>query len=718
MATSPKPNNAFITQASQTSAEIADAIAQRNAGKGQEEKKVKKHKDVDITEHVMSDQEVLDQFGVVLTKGLNPEQASELMEKYGPNKLTPAKTKHPMVLLMEQMTGFFSLLLWLASALCFLAYGLDGSIPDNLYLGIVLAAVTFATGIFSFYQEYNANAIMEGFKDFLPKKCWVVRNNGESIEINAELIVPGDVVDIKAGDAIPADLRVMTASDFKVDNSSLTGESDAQTRSNKNTEENPMEATNLAFFGTNCAKGKCRGIVIKTGDDTLIGTIAALTTSTDNVKTPIAIEIEHFIHIVSGVAVFLGVSFFIIGATLYDYITNLVFMIGIIVANVPEGLLATVTVSLTLTAKRMAVKNVLVKNLEAVETLGSTTVIASDKTGTLTQNRMTAVELFIFIKGSDGGAARESTFPLDTVDERNALNTPERKAGFDKSMWTMALCNNAKFEASEDNMKLGIQQRETQGDASESALLKFCEHIVQTNSDCKNVVEFRLQHPKIGEIPFNSTNKYQVSVHLPHGDENVDRLLVMKGAPERIWAKCCKVNIDGEEVLKTEEHKEIFDYNIGRMMFKGERVLGLCYGNLDGDEYDVPAKEGEVYQDSPCYDPSQDNLFGRLPYLPSGDSKPTKADIQLVFCGLIALIDPPRPTVPKAVLSCQKAGIKVVMVTGDHPETAEAIAKKVYIIRDMTQREVMRKYGLKEIEDSDPRVQAVVIPGKKTCHIH
>merc|ERR1712038_1509033 len=635
------------------------------------------------------------------------------IQKYGPNKLTPAKTKHPLVLLLEQMTGFFSLLLWLAAALCFLAYGLDDSIPDNLYLGIVLAAVTFVTGIFSFYQEYNANAIMEGFKDFLPKECWVVRNAGESIQINAELLVPGDIVDIKAGDAIPADLRILTASDFKVDNSSLTGESDAQTRTNKNTEENPMEATNLAFFGTNCAKGKCRGVVIKTGDETLIGTIAKLTTSTDNVKTPIAIEIERFIHIVSGVAVFLGVSFFIIGATLYDYITNLVFMIGIIVANVPEGLLATVTVSLTLTAKRMAVKNVLVKNLEAVETLGSTTVIASDKTGTLTQNRMTAVELFIFVKGADGNAAQESTFPLNTAEERTKVNNAT--TGFDKALMTMGLCNNAKFEASEENMKKNIQQRETQGDASESALLKFCEHIVQTQPDCKNVIEFRHKHPKIGEIPFNSTNKYQVSVHLPNGDENVDRLLVMKGAPERIWAKCCKINLGGEEVDKTDEHKAIFDHNIGNMMFKGERVLGLSYANLDGDEYDVPAKEGEAYADSPCYDPSQDDIFGRKPYDPHAEPhrEPTKADIQLVFCGLIALIDPPRPTVPKAVLSCQKAGIKVVMVTGDHPETAESIARKVYIIRDMTQRDVMRKYGLKEIDDTDPRVQAVVIPGKK-----
>jgi len=656
---------------------------------------------------------VYKQFDIELNQGLSNEQVSANHEKYGENKLTPAKTKHPLVLLMEQMTGFFSLLLWLASALCFLAYILNDSIPDNLYLGIVLAVVTFLTGIFSFYQEYNANAIMEGFKDFLPKKCEVIRN-GQSFNIDAETLVPGDVVCVKAGDAIPADLRIMQATDFKVDNASLTGESDAQTRTNKNTEENPMEATNLAFFGTNCAKGKAKGIVIKIGDDTLIGTIAALTATTDDKKTPIAIEIEHFIHIVSAVAVFLGVSFFIIGASMYDPLTNLVFMIGIIVANVPEGLLATVTVSLTLTAKRMAVKNVLVKNLEAVETLGSTTVIASDKTGTLTQNRMTAVELFIFTTNDDGVINKKSTYSLATNEERGAVQN--YGDAFTKALMSMALCNNAKFEASEENMARAIQQRETQGDASESALLKFCEHIVRSNNDdVKDVIAFRDQHPKIGEIPFNSTNKYQVSVHLPNRDENVDRLLVMKGAPERIWSKCSKVNVSGEVMDKTDEHKEIFDANIGDMMFKGERVLGLSYAILDSDEYECPPKEGGIYQESPCYDPSLDDIFGRKPYDPTAEPhrEPEKADIQLIFCGLIALIDPPRPTVPKAVLSCQKAGIKVIMVTGDHPETAESIARKVYIIRDKTQRDVMRQYNLKEVDDKDARVQAIVIPGKK-----
>jgi sodium/potassium-transporting ATPase subunit alpha len=703
MASSAKPNSAFVTQASQTREDLSEAIRKRKLSQDgdSKEEEAKNDGDIDITEHNLDLQGVLDKFDVTLNNGLNDDQVQDRHNTYGDNLLTPPDANPWYCLLLHEMTGFFSLLLWLAAALCYLAYILDNTIPDNLYLGIVLTAVTWMTGCFSFYQEYKSAAIMEGFKSFLPQTCNVKRN-GKVLAVDAVKLVPGDVVLVKAGDAIPADLRVMEATDFKVDNSSLTGESDAQTRTNQNSEENPMEATNLAFFGTNCAKGKATGIVIKIGDGTLIGSIAKLASSTSTVKTPIAIEIEHFIHIVSSVAVFLGVSFLIIGIIRKeDPITNLVFMIGIIVANVPEGLLATVTVSLTLTAQRMAKKNVLVKNLEAVETLGSTTVIASDKTGTLTQNRMTAVELYMDLQ----------TFPISTQEEMAAA---QEAPSFDHAMRIMALCNNACFEQTPENMFKDIQQRDTVGDASESALLKFCEHVLKKKGS--TTVDFRNGSPKIGEIPFNSTNKYQVSVHLPNAETECPRMLVMKGAPERIWTICSQIIVEGKVINKGLEHKANFDANINEMMFKGERVLGLCYANLDQDEYEVPDTNADGgYRDCDTYDPSKDNLFGRIPYDPASGNELSKSDIQLVFVGLIALIDPPRPTVPKAVLSCQKAGIKVVMVTGDHPETAESIARKVYIIRDKTQRDVAREYNipLSEVHAAtDARVSAIVIPGK------
>lgn len=234
---------------------------------------------------------------------------------------------------------------------------------------------------------------MAGFKNFIPAKCKTLRN-GEQSEIEATLICRGDIVFIKAGDRIPADLRVIESNEMKVDNSSLTGEAEEVVKDPEFSNDNILETKNMIFFGTLCRTGHAKCIVVSIGDKTVMGCIAKLASETEMKETPIAIEIKHFIKIVSAVAVFLGVSFLIIGMILNpDILTNLVFMIGIIVANVPEGLLATVTVSLTLTAKRMATKNVLVKNLESVETLGSTTCICSDKTGTLTQNKMTVTHM-------------------------------------------------------------------------------------------------------------------------------------------------------------------------------------------------------------------------------------------------------------------------------------------------------------------------------------
>ncbi len=218
------------------------------------------------------------------------------------------------------------------------------------------------------------------------------------------------MVEVKGGDRIPADIRVIQAHGFKVDNSSLTGESEPQSRSPECTNDNPLETKNVAFFSTNCVEGSGRGIVVNTGDRTVMGRIANLASGLEMGDTPIAKEIAHFIHLITGVAVFLGVSFFIIAFVLgYHWLDAVIFLIGIIVANVPEGLLATVTVCLTLTAKRMANKNCLVKNLEAVETLGSTSTICSDKTGTLTQNRMTVSHLWFDNQIVDADTTEEQT---------------------------------------------------------------------------------------------------------------------------------------------------------------------------------------------------------------------------------------------------------------------------------------------------------------------
>lgn len=239
---------------------------------------------------------------------------------------------------------------------------------------------------------------MDDFKGFIPKMADVVRD-GEAKTIGSEEITVGDLIKLKAGISIPADVVLLSCTEMKVNNASLTGESDdllriADGKGDKS--ENIFEANNACFFGTQCTDGHGEGIVIKVGDATIIGLIAGLTMVAEAVPTPLSIEIDRFIKLISAVAITLGIVFFLFGVGYgYDYITNLVFAIGIIVANVPEGLLCTVTVSLALTAGRMAKKHVLVKNLESVETLGSTSCICSDKTGTLTQNKMTLCNMFI-----------------------------------------------------------------------------------------------------------------------------------------------------------------------------------------------------------------------------------------------------------------------------------------------------------------------------------
>jgi sodium/potassium-transporting ATPase subunit alpha len=319
-------------------------------------------------------------------------------KKFGPNQLTEKDKVHPCILFLKEQTGFFSLLLWFGSILCFIAYGIqeDKTDESNLYLGIVLGVVVFVTGVFSYSQSSKAASLMDDFKNMIPPQARVLRG-GKWGDVEAKELVPGDIIEIAGGFQIPADTILFTSNEMKVNNASLTGEAEELLRKPDEIHESVYESPNVAFFGTSCTNGKGKGLVFRTGDDTAIGRIANLTDSADNKQTPLSHEIERFIILISAVAMILGISFFLYGLIIVEYgvVDMLVFAIGIIVANVPEGLLATVTVSLALTAKRMHQKMVLVKNLESVETLGSTSCICSDKTGTLTQNRMTVSHLWI-----------------------------------------------------------------------------------------------------------------------------------------------------------------------------------------------------------------------------------------------------------------------------------------------------------------------------------
>merc|ERR1711931_222868 len=656
------------------------AIKQPGKGKDKKAKMDDLKKELEMTEHSDDLSALVRQLETNVDSGLSNAIAARNLERDGPNALTPPKQTPEWVKFCKQLFGGFAMLLWIGAILCYFAYGIRAArdpdpSEDELYLGIVLTAVVIITGCFSYYQESKSSKIMESFKKMVPQEA-TVKRDGKILTLNATECVVGDVVMVKFGDRVPADLRIIEAKGLKVDNSSLTGESEPQARGPECTHDNPLETKNLAFFSTNCVEGTAVGIVVQCGDNTVMGRIANLTSSLGSGKTPIAIELEHFIHIITGVAVFLGVSFLIISLAMdYHWLEAIIFLIGIIVANVPEGLLATVTVCLTLTAKKMAAKNCLVKHLEAVETLGSTSVICSDKTGTLTQNRMTVAHMWF-----------DSTIiEADTTEDQSGIAHDKASATWLALSRIGGLCNRAEFKGNQEDV--AILKRECNGDASETAILKFCELMTG------DVLGQRKRNKKVMEIPFNSTNKYQVSIHETEDESDPRYLLVMKGAPERILDRCSTILLNGEEVPLDKEKTDAYNQAYDELGGLGERVLGFCHYYLPADQFPVGFK----------FDPEA-NSTGDPENFPLKD---------LCFVGLMSMIDPPRAAVPDAVSKCRSAGIKVIMVTGDHPITAKAIARSVGIISDesRTVEDLAEEQG-KSIQEINPRdANAAVVHG-------
>uniref|UniRef100_A0A6G1SMS1 Na(+)/K(+)-exchanging ATPase n=1 Tax=Aceria tosichella TaxID=561515 RepID=A0A6G1SMS1_9ACAR len=794
--------------------------------------------DVVIEEHKLSIEEVAAKYDTHLTQGLSKDLAKIRLARNGPNSLTPPKPVSELKKFTKHLFSGFSNLLWVGTILCVAAYGISRHI-DHVILGVVLALVVIVTGLFSYYQERKSSRIMDSFKKLVPEKATVIRD-GDKDTVDTVSLVLGDLVEVNAGDKVPADIRVIKSSQFRVDNSSLTGESEPQSRSIHKTSDNPLETKNLAFYSTNCIDGWGQGIVVATGDNTMMGHIAGLTAQLESNETPIALEIGHFIKIITSVSCIIGTIFFILALVNgYHWLDAVIFLIGIIVANVPEGLLATVTVCLTLTASKMANRHCLVKNLEAVETLGSTSVICSDKTGTLTKNIMTVSHCWY----------DNHMFKCEVQDSRRIRLRDTRSLAWHCLTRAAKLCSKARFRPNQG--RIPIRRRLTTGDASESAILKWLE------SEFGNIVEFRDRQKKVAEIAFNSTNKYALAIyditeqrrlihqlaaqlhaanarsnltrsrsssmsrrsivgsgsaagtarghghdskhkqsqqshhhqspnspgsiplkqtktlgidsagqgskpqstiassanssgmslggsaqrvtvssgggtagtsgttsgtgagggrvsrrrrHLHNqqqfhmGDEivwavpseldRIDRncryLLVMKGAPERVLERCDSIMCSNEIRPLDANLRESFMRAYESMGGLGERVMGFA---------DLPLPTSEFHDEKFKFDVDQPNF-------------PLKG---LRFLGLVSMIDPPRASVPDAVAKCREAGIRIIMVTGDHPITAQAIARSVGIISDSseTMADVARRLN-QPIESIDPRsAQAAIVHGNE-----
>jgi sodium/potassium-transporting ATPase subunit alpha len=611
--------------------------------------------------------------------GLSSAQVNELKSHpdWKPNKLSPPPTKWWFWKFCEHLSGLFSLLLWGASFMCFIAYALDQEEVSNLYLGIVLAVVVFFTGVFSYQQDAAADKEMKALMSIGADVVSVIRD-GHAAEIPAEDVCLGDIVIVNTGDKMPADIRVMGRKETaapEVDNSSLTGENEPQKRYAAAMKphivdgvfEPPdvLEATNLAFFGTLLPVGTVAGLVIFTGDSTVMGKIASMMRATEDLMTPIAIEIEHFINIITTVAMVLGITFVIIGFVQgTEPVANLVFGIGIIVANVPEGLLATVTLSLTLTCKRMKEQKVLVKNMESVETLGSTTIIASDKTGTLTQNKMTLVDIWVDMKCSSTATVGDRNSPLSN----NLV--------FQELVKCMALQSVSTFvfeDAKTAQNGLVDQWKVKEGNPTEHAIIRFAEkglHQLMSDLPRPCLIDYRARNPPVKSVPFSSANKYALSVH-QQGDAKHPYTLYVKGAPGYVFGMCSKILTSKGAVDITQEHKDAFAQAQLDFAVQGYRVLAGATVEL-----------------------ARDTEFGEDDYKDrSVLETEAKKGNGFTFIGLVALQDPPRLDVPQAVHECKTASIQVVMVTGDHAATAEAIARKCGIVTTHTRRSIAKDEG-------------------------
>lgn len=754
-------------------------------------------KKLDIDEHNLDMAGVCDKYGTDSERGLSSDGIAAAQAKYGKNELTPPAERWWVWVLVDEMVGGFANLLWLAGILCFIAYIIQVAqavqagnkasdvAPDNLALGLVLVFVVIATGLFSYIQVKSSSDVMASFKKMVPKTCTAIRD-GEILEgFNPVELVPGDLIKIGMGDKVPADIRVVQAKGMKVDNSSLTGENEPQKRTGDvDPVENPLEGKNLAFFTTSIMSGECTGIVIRTGDKTVIGQIKELVANAPKEPSPISIEIHNFIILITSVAVTLGVTFFIAALVLkMPPVDAVVFLIAIIVANVPEGLLATVTVCLTLTAQKMLKKQVLVKQLESVETLGSTSCICSDKTGTLTQNKMTVVHCFYDLTVSKvepsmsaGLVAGDAETPFDPKNPSfqmlykiGSLNNDARYA-FDTDIEDPRegkIGERIAYADSESNQSTVFQLREgAKGtNATDLGIAKFCDRVtVESAEDYENVEvtvkdtshagshqetqwlpkygvqkkfaliaeeleaacgpvpkrdnkmkdasytapdaiawaekrnaalakvndvgaapaegfmehpAFRAAFPQAMKIPFNSTAKTAACVVKSDDESKGAWLLLVKGAPDYVWPEC-STHIE-EGVVKPLDGVAMDKIQEGNQLLaeQGERVIGFAFEYLDSTKY--PA------------DHVWDEDIDKLAIM--GDKKPGQNRKAFTFIGFMALIDPPRDTVPMAIANCQSASIQVIMVTGDHAITAKAISKSIGIIKGETGEDLAKKDG-------------------------
>lgn len=569
-------------------------------------------------------------------EGFSPREAGERLQVFGPNSIQKIRGKPLYARFLINFTHLMALLLWVAGIVAFIA-----GLPQ---LGIAIWMVNVINGLFSFWQEYKAEKATEILLKMFPSFARVLRQ-GEESQILAEELVPGDIVLLGEGDHISADGRLIEEVELRIDQSTLTGEAHHVKKTAEPVLRGGLTLTeipNLVFAGTSVASGSGKMVVSATGMRSEFGKIAHLTQSLGGELSPLQKEVKVVTRMVTAVAISAGLLFFLLGTLIagMNLAESFIFAMGMIVAFVPEGLLPTVTLALAMGVQRMARRHALIKRLSSVETLGCTTVICTDKTGTLTQNEMTVQN--IWISGSNFTVTGVGYEPQGTIlASTNQASTP-MEGDLHEILTAAGLCNNSRLlPPREESLHWTVL-----GDPTEAALRVAA---VKGHVDLEE--EFHT-FPRIHEFPFDSHRKRMSTIH-----QRADSWVVyVKGAPKEVLALCTHIRIHEQDCPLTPElQQEVMEVNDDYAR-EGLRVLGVASRSMPS-----PGKSPRDY---------------------TADV----AETDLTFLGLMAMMDPPRPEVVDAVEKCHRAGIRIIMITGDYGLTAESVARKIGIIRERNPR--------------------------------
>lgn len=567
--------------------------------------------------------EVLKEFKTDSKRGLADEIAAERLKEYGENIIQENNQRTLYEMFLEQFKNFLVIILLLAA----IVSGIVGAVKD----AVVISVIVILNAVLGVFQEYRAEESLQALRRMETPTARVLRSS-KWREIDSKKLVPGDIVELEAGDAVGADLRIIAATNLEVQEAALTGESTSveKNKGEKVEEENLAlgDQANMLFKGTTVVSGQAKAVVVDTGMETEFGRIAAMIQKVTKQLTPLQKRLEKLSKKLGIGVLFISTFILLLGVLRGEGLFEM-FMTGIslAVAAIPEGLPAVVTIVLALGVQRMIENNAIIRRLPAVETLGSATAICSDKTGTLTQNKMVAKGIYLFneepIRVSGSGYRPKGEFK-----QGGEQILPADKAELELLLKISVLCNHAKLSETEDG------SWQVLGDPTEGALLSL---------GLKGGLKRRelLQDYKLErEIEFDSERKLMTIVYRTNNQLEA----LVKGAPDVLLEKTAKIHTsDGDQEITDEDYKQLLKLN-KELAGQGRRVLALAWRQIDDKLLEADAAEIET---------------------------------ELVFVGFVSITDPPRPEVKEAIAECKKAGIKPIMITGDHKATAQAIADKV-----------------------------------------